>query len=563
VKTSRQTRTESSTTRLLRYGRVARPYLVSTVALGVLSAATIVVQAVLLAKVIASVFIGGSDLRSITGELALYAAAVLARGLLTWLRAVTGQRSATIVTSELREAVARKLLSIGPSRLGQERAGSVAIAAGQGVEALDPFFARYLPQLALGALVPLVIIVWVVRLDWVSAVVFILTVPLVPLFMVLIGTLADRRTSRRWKALRTLGGHFLDVLEGVATLKVFGRAGDRLASIREASELYRVATMGTLRIAFLSALILELLAAISTALVAVTIGLRLVAGTLAFEAGLGILILAPEVYLPLRRIGTEFHAAKAGIEAAKTIFGLLDVPESPVGSNRAPSGVPIRFENVTVEYPGRDAPSLEDVSFTIEPGTRVAMVGSSGSGKSTAVAALLRFVEPVGGRVLVGEVDLAGVDADEWRRRIAWVPQDPTVFAGTIRDNVRFGNPDASDEEVGEAVRLAGLDRFVQRLGDGLDAQVGEGGSLLSAGQRRRLGLARAFVRDSAPILIADEPTANVDLDTQEDIRAALDRLAEHRTVVTVVHRPVLAADADLVVHFERGRIVEVGRPRR
>jgi len=556
--TSRRRATESSTTRLLRYGRETRPYLVSTVAFGVLAAGAIVVQALALAKIVAAVFLDGADLPAVAGPLSLFAVAVLVRALLSWLRTAFAQRSASTVISGLRRELAEKLLRMGPLRLGRERAGALAVAVGHGVDALDPFFARYLPQLALGALVPIVIVVWVARLDWVSASVFIVTVPLIPLFMVLIGTLADRRTSRRWNALQRLGGYFLDVLEGIATLKVFGRATERLSTIRDVSEQYRAETMGTLRIAFLSALVLELLAAVSTALVAVTIGLRLLAGTLEFEFGLGILILAPEVYLPLRRIGAEFHAAKEGIEAANSIFGVLDLPEPPGGGLPVAAVVPIRFDNVTVRYPGRDDPALDGVSFGIEPGRRVAIVGSSGSGKSTVVSLLLRFIEPSSGRVLVGNADLAGVDSGAWRSQIAWVHQNPTIFAGTIGDNVRIGNAGASRAEVVEALQRAGLEGFVATL----DAEVGEKGVLLSAGQRRRLALARAFVRD-APLLIVDEPTANLDMDTQESIRESLDLLAEHRTVVTVVHRPVLAADSDLVVHMEQGRVVEVGRPRR
>jgi ATP-binding cassette subfamily C protein CydCD len=556
--TSRRRATESPVARLLRYGRVSRPYLVSTVVFGALAAGAIVVQALALANVVASVFLDGADLAQVVGPLSLFAVAVLARAVLTWLRTATAQHGATAVISGVRRELAEKLLRIGPLRLGKERAGSLVVAVGDGVDALEPFFARYIPQLALGALVPIVIVIRVARLDWVSAAVFVVTVPLIPLFMVLIGALADRRTSRRWNALQRLGGYFLDVLEGVATLKVFGRATDRIATIRNVSEEYRAETMGTLRIAFLSALVLELLAAVSTALVAVTIGLRLLAGTLQFEFGLGILILAPEVYLPLRRTATEFHAAKEGLQAASSIFGVLDEPESRDGGRPIAAVAPIRFDNVTFRYPGREDPALDDVSFGFEPGRRVAIVGSSGSGKSTVVSMLLRFIEPSSGRILVGNVDLAAVDADAWRSLIAWVPQDPTIFAGTICDNVRFGDASASRTEVVEALHRAGLEDFASVL----DAEVGERGVLLSAGQRRRLGLARAFVRD-APLLIADEPTAHLDLDTQESIRMSLDRLAEHRMVITVVHRPVLAADADLVVHLEQGRVVNVGRPRR
>jgi ATP-binding cassette subfamily C protein CydCD len=562
VKTSRFRTTESPSYRLLRYGRATRPYLVSTVLFGALAAAVIVVQALTLANVVASVFLGGADLRSVAGSLSLFAAAVLIRAVLTWLRTTSAQRSATAVTAELRRMLAGKLLRLGPVRLGRQKAGSLAVAVGHGVDALEPFFARYLPQLALGALVPIVIIAWVARLDWVSAVVFVVTVPLIPVFMVFIGTLADRRTSRRWNALQELGGYFLDVLEGIATLKAFGRASARLETVGGVSERYREETMGTLRIAFLSALVLELLAAMSTALVAVTIGLRLLAGTLEFEFGFGILILAPEVYLPLRKVASEFHAAKEGIEAARSIFEILDTPEPTTGGRRPPARAPIRFETVTFRYPGRAEPALDGVSFSIEPGMRLAIVGSSGSGKSTLISLLLRFLEPTVGKLLVGGIDLADIDPDEWRSTIAWVPQNPTIFAGTIGDNVRFGSPGASDREVADAVRLAGLASFVSNLPSALDTDVGERGVLLSAGQRRRVGLARAFARD-APLLLADEPTANVDLETQEGIRTALGQLAEGRTVITVVHHPVLAADADMVVHLERGRVVEVGRPRR
>lgn len=549
--------------RLFRYGRTTRPYLFVTVSIGVLSAVTVIAEALLLARVVADVFLRGADLAAVLGPLAWFAVAVTARGILAWLREVFAQRSVASVKQELRQALADKLLRLGPVRLGRRHAGALAATAGHGIDALDPYFSRYLPQLALGALVPLMIVVWVVRLDWVSAVIFVITVPLIPTFMVLIGTLADRRTTRRWRTLQRLSGHFLDVLEGIATLKVFGRAAAQLQVIRDVSDRYRRETMGTLRIAFLSALVLELLAAVSTAMVALAIGLRLIDGTLGFEAGFGILILAPEVYLPLRRVGAEFHAAKEGMEAAMSIFEILDTPVSEPGRMAPPdlSTTQIRFEDVAFSYPSRREAALDGVSLTIEPGCRLGIVGSSGSGKSTIAALLLRLIEPDTGRIMIGETDLADVDPQEWRRQISWMPQNPYLFAGTIRDNIRFGDAEASEAAVQEAARLAGVLDFADGLPFGLDTEIGERGTRVSAGERRRIGLARAFVRN-APLLIADEPTANLDLDTQEEIRDALATISRDRTVVMIVHRPVLAADADRVVHLEGGQVVEEGRPR-
>jgi len=549
--------------RLFRYGRATRPYLYVTVLVGLGSAAAVVAEALFLARIVATVFLAGAGLADVVGLLGWFAVAVLARGLLAWLREVVAQRTVGAVKADLRRALAAKVLRLGPVRLAGPDAGSLATTVGHGIDALDPYFARYLPQLALGALVPLMIVAWVVRFDWLSAVIFVVTVPLIPIFMELIGTLADRDTTRRWRTLQRLSGYFLDVLEGVVTLKVFGRARAELDAIRDVTDRYRVETMGTLRIAFLSALVLELVAAVSTALVAVAIGLRLIDGTLGFEAGFGILLLAPEVYLPLRRVGTEFHAAKQGIEAARTVFEVLDRPDPDAGTRPPPDlrTATIVFEQVSFTYPGRTKPALAGVSFAIEPGRRTALVGSSGSGKSTVAAHLLGFATPSAGVIRVDGVDLADLDPEAWRTQISWLPQDPYLFAGTIRDNIRFADASVSEERVVEAARVAGVAGFAETLPAGLDTEIGERGLRLSAGQRRRIGLARLFVRD-APLVIADEPTANLDLDTQEEIRAALDTVAAGRTMVTIVHRPVLAADADRVVRLDQGRVVEQGRPR-
>ncbi|MEU9372336.1 thiol reductant ABC exporter subunit CydD [Streptomyces sp. NPDC048255] len=555
--------------RLLRYARSTRLFLGAVVALGLAGAGLVVGQAMLIAEIVVGAFEEGLDGEALRTPLLLLAAVALGRGLIAWLTELAAHRAGAAVKSELRGRLLERAAELGPGWLTGQRTGSLVALATRGVDALDDYFSRYLPQLGLAVVVPVAVLARIVTEDWVSAAIIVVTLPLIPLFMVLIGMATQSRMDRQWRLLSRLSGHFLDVVAGLPTLKVFGRAKAQAESIRKITDDYRRATMRTLRIAFLSSFALELLATLSVALVAVTIGMRLVHGELDLYTGLVILILAPEAYLPLRQVGAQYHAAAEGLSAAEEIFAVLETPvAAPAGEKVLPAGTPLRIEieGVAVRYEGRGEDSPGPVSLTVEPGECVALTGPSGVGKSTLLQVLLGFVTPSAGRVRVAGVDLADLAPAQWHERIAWVPQRPHLFAGTIAENVRLARATASDAELEAALRDAGAWEFVAALPRGAQTLLGEGGVGLSAGQRQRLALARAFLADR-PVLLLDEPTAALDGETEAGIVDAVRRLAVGRTVVLVVHRPALLAVADRVVAMTAGRSTapgpEADRPHR
>ncbi|MFG3717418.1 thiol reductant ABC exporter subunit CydD [Streptomyces massasporeus] len=544
--------------RLLRYARATRVFLVAVVALGAVGAGLVIAQAMLIAEVVVGAFQHRMAVSDLGTPLLLLAAVAVGRALVGWLTELAAHRASAAVKSELRGRLLERSAELGPGWLSGQRTGSLVALATRGVDALDDYFSRYLPQLGLAVVVPVAVLARIVTEDWVSAAIIVGTLPLIPVFMVLIGWATQSRMDRQWRLLSRLSGHFLDVVAGLPTLKVFGRAKAQAESIRRITGEYRQATMRTLRIAFISSFALELLATISVALVAVTIGMRLVHGEMDLYIGLVILVLAPEAYLPLRQVGAQYHAAAEGLAAAEEIFEVLETPVPASGSVAVPEGA-LAFEGVTVRYPGRSADAVANVSFGVEPGETVALVGPSGAGKSTLLSVLLGFVRPAEGRVRVGDVDLADADLQQWRSRIAWVPQRPHLYAGTIGENVRLARPGADDDSVRRALRDAGALDFVDALPEGVDTALGEDGAGLSAGQRQRLALARAFLADR-PVLLLDEPTAALDGATEAEVVAAVRRLAAGRTVLLVVHRPALLEVADRVVRLEEPETTAVLR---
>jgi len=385
------------------------------------------------------------------------------------------------------------------------------------------------------------------------------TAPLIPFFMTLIGRAAGELNRRQWQSLSRMSAHFLDVLQGLTTLKLFGRSRAQIEIIRQVSDRFRQTTLEVLRVAFLSALVLEMLATISTAIIAVEIGLRLLHGGLDFERAFFILVLAPEFYLPLRTLGIRFHAGVAGAAAAQRIFEVLEtIPEttSPAAPLPIPSPIWLRFDSVSYAYGER--PALQNVSFEIRPGERVALVGPSGAGKTTLTHLLLRFIAPHTGRILVGDVPLEQLDTDAWRAQIAWVPQHPYLFNASVADNIRLGCPDASAAQIAAAAENAHAAEFIQALPQGYDTLIGERGLRLSGGQAQRLALARAFIRE-APLLILDEATANLDPQTEADIQDAVNRLLRGRTTLIIAHRLSTVYQADRILVLDGGRVVESG----
>ncbi|MDX3686603.1 thiol reductant ABC exporter subunit CydD [Streptomyces sp. AK04-4c] len=536
--------------RLLRYARATRFFLAAVVALGLVGAGLVIAQAMLVAEVVVGGFEDGLTVSGLRTPLLVLAAVALGRALVAWLTELAAYRASSAVKSELRGRLMARASDLGPDWLSGQRTGSLIALATRGVDALDDYFSRYLPQLGLAVVVPVAVLARIVTEDWVSAAIIVVTLPLIPLFMILIGWATQSRMDRQWKLLSRLSGHFLDVVAGLPTLKVFGRAKAQAEAIRAITSQYRRATLKTLRIAFLSSFALELLATLSVALVAVTIGMRLVHGELDLYTGLVVLILAPEAYLPIRQVGAQYHAAAEGLSAAEEIFAVLETEPQGGGSQDVPPSLRLELDGVTVRHEGRTEPSLDAASLVVEQGETVALVGPSGMGKSTLLSVVLGFTAPDEGRVRVGGVDLSSLSPERWREQIAWVPQRPHLFAGTLAENVRLARPDADDAAVMAALREAGAYDFVAALPDGMGTELGEDGAGLSAGQRQRLALARAFLADR-PLLLLDEPTASLDGETEAGIVDAVRRLAEGRTVLLVVHRPALLAVADRVVTLE------------
>lgn len=540
--------------RLLRRIPAARRGLAVLALLGVLAAGLVLAQATALAALLATAFDGRLNRPALAG----FVVAISARSLLVWAQGTVSARVAATVKAALRAELLAAVGRHGPTWVAGQRAGQLATLAGRGLDALDAYFTGYLPQLVLSVTVPIAVLARIFVADWSSALIIAVTLPLIPIFGALLGWQAQAATERQWRRLALLGGHFLDMIAGLPTLRTFGRARAQTEVVRRMADGHRVATMRTLRIAFLSALVLELVATLSVALVAVPVGVRLLGGGLTLQTALLVLLLTPEAYLPLRTAGSRFHASMEGLTALDEALTLsAGAPDAGAGAGPAqPNGRGvIRFEGVTVAYDRTTA--LRDVTLTIRPGERIAVVGPSGAGKSTLLNLLLGFVRPTSGRVTVDGVDLAQADLDAWRRNLAWVPQRAHLFAASLADNIRLGSPDTPDAALADAVRDAALTDVVAALPDGLATRLGERGHGLSSGQRQRIALARAFLRD-APVVLLDEPTARLDSESESAVLEATRALVAARTALLVAHRPALLADADRVLRVADGRVTEL-----
>jgi ATP-binding cassette, subfamily C, bacterial CydD len=542
--------------RLLRRARAARLLLAADVAAGLGAAVLVLLQATLMAHVIADAF-GGAGTAAVLGDIVLVCAVFAGRGALAWCFEVAGIRAATSVLSGLRLELLERRLRGQPASLDGVEGAEVASAAVQGVEGLQAYFGRYLPQVVLAVLVPLAVLAWVAVVDLESALIMLVTLPLVPLFMWLIGRHTAARTRERWEALRRLSAHFLDVIRGLPTLRAYNRGRAQVPALATVGERYRRATMATLRVSFLSGSVLELAATLGVALVAVTVGIRLVDGGITLLPALTVLILAPELYLPLRQLGAQYHASADGLAAARRILELLDVPPAVraggTGAAPSPARATVRLERVSFAYPSRPAPVLDGFDLELRRGEMVALTGPSGAGKSTVAALLLRLADPVSGRITSGGVDLASCDTAAWRQLLAWVPQAPTMFRGTVAENIALAHPGADMADVRRAAERAGAASFAAALPRGYDTVIGDGGRPLSAGERRRIALARALLRDAA-LVILDEPTADLDPDSAQAVAETVDGLRGRCTVLVIAHRPELAELCDRVVTLYDGR---------
>jgi thiol reductant ABC exporter CydD subunit len=544
--------------RLLRHARAARSYLVLAVLSGMAMTGLILAQAALLAHALAAAA-RGTGVPALAGTLVLLLAVVLSRGAAAYGGEAAALQAAARVKSQLRRKLTAHCLRLGPAWLSGQQPGRITAVATRGLDGLDSYFARYLPQLVLSVLVPVAVLVTVTVTDWISGLVIAVTLPLIPVFGALVGLHTKAQTRRQWRLLAQLGGHFLDVVQGLPTLKAFGRAQVQEQVIARVTNEHRSAAMATLRVAFLSALVLELAATLATALVAVETGLRLLYGHMPYQAALLVLLLTPEAYLPLRAVATQYHASAEGSAAAENVFQILDTPPpvlAPPASPGAPvpdlRSVVVSLNDVTVAYPGRDHPALAQLSLTITPGDLIMLSGASGAGKTTVLQLLLRFIQPTSGAIDAGGTSLAAIPVDAWRAQIAWVPQDPRLFPGSVADNIALGNPSASRAAIEDAGRLAGAAAFIEALPRGYDTPLGERATRLSAGQRQQLALARAFLRD-APLLLLDEPTAHLAPAAAAAIDGALRGPLAGRTIILATHRYASTHTASQVIRLAEG----------
>jgi thiol reductant ABC exporter CydD subunit len=552
----------------MRYAAGVRTLLVVSVGLAVLSAIAVITQAVLLAGILADVIIGGADLPDVADRLVALAVVIAVRAGLAWASEEIAKRSAVSVTAGLRRDLLRKAATLGPRWRSGENSGELSVLATTGVDSLHDYVARYLPQLVLSVLIPLIMLGYLFTADLTSAIIVALTLPLIPLFMALVGWYTDRQTKAKWESLSRLAGHFADVIAGLPTLKVFGRAKAQAASVRRVTEDYRKTSMVTLRVAFLSSMVLELLASLSVALVAVAIGLRLVYGDMTLQVGLAVLILAPEAYLPLRQLGTQFHAAADGVAATAKVLAVLETPVAPPGTRTDLPAVPgLRLESVTVGTPGARG-AVGPLTLRLPAGRITVIVGPSGIGKTTLLHLLAGMLGPDTGRVLVEgatgnragsgldggalvpDIDLADIDPGAWRSRLSWAGQGAALQAGSIRDNLALGNDGVDDAALRAALAWADADAFVDSMDQGWNSALGEGGSGISQGQRQRLSLARALARPSS-VLLLDEPTASLDEETERRVLDGIARGAVGRTVVLVTHRSAPLTIADQVIELD------------
>lgn len=521
-----------------------------------------VLQAHYLALCINAVFLEAARLPEIVLWLAILAVVMLSRAITVWTGEIVAHRLAQRIKTDLRQRLLQHLLDLGPVTLSRQQNGNLVNLLTEGVENLEPYFARYLPQLITAAIVPLFILLFVFYQDTTAALLLLITAPLIPFFMILIGKAAEKLNKKQWEKLSYLSAHFLDVLQGLTTLKIFGRSKEQITVIARMAGEFRDTTLQVLRVAFLSALALELIATISTALVAVTVGLKLLFGDMSFTQAFFVLLLAPEYYLPLRLLGTHFHAGMAGSAAGAQIYHVLTMPLYRELATGEPflrqESISLSFDKVSFAYDNGARRALDGVDFTIQAGQRVALVGASGSGKTTIANLLLRFISPATGFIRVNGQLLTELNQADWLAQVAYVPQSPYLFSGTVADNITFGSV-YSQQELVQAAKQAGAHGFIEKLPEGYNTVVGEGGRSLSGGERQRLAIARAFLRN-APFILLDEATANLDPHAEAVINQALEQLFQGRTVLVIAHRLSTVCQADRIIVLEQGRVAEAGR---
>jgi ATP-binding cassette subfamily C protein CydD len=558
--------------RVLRLDERAPALLYGAVTLAALASVLLITLAWLLSDTIYRIFLGGQNRSTVLLLFLLMLTLTILRSVFLGVSEMTSSRAAGRVKEAARTRLTEKLHALGPARLQRERSGELVHTVVEGIETLDEYVREYQVARLLAGLVPALIFVVVLALDPWSALVLLFAGPMLVLMLALIGARTQDLSRRRSVELGWMSSHFLDMVQGLATLKLYGRSKDQVEVVEDISRQLSIRTMQVLRTALQTSLVLEWASVAATAFVALEVSLRLMRGLLPFNIALTVLLLTPDFFFPMRQLALKYHAGTAGKAAAERIFDLLDrsIEPAPHPSDQTKTSTtsspmtppPRRFdvslEDVCVTYDGRSTPALAGVTLTLPSGRTTALVGPSGAGKSTLAALLLRFIEPSAGSIRLGNVPLAELDPTICRSLIAWVPQHPHIFHGTISENILLARPDAGPDAVIAAARAAHADEFIEALPDGYQTPINEGGTRLSGGQRQRIAIARAFLKD-APMLILDEATAHLDAETELAIRDSILQLKRGRTILIIAHRLEMVYDADQIAVMDQGAIVETG----
>lgn len=546
--------------------KISRIELYLAIALGSLSGLIVIAQAWLIATVISDVVFESAKLIELQNRLLFLLVIFFVRAILNWSSSLYAFKASIKIKLDLRNKIHKHIQKTGPIHANKKHSGSDVNTLVDGVEAVEKYYTLYMPGIAFVSILPLAYIIVAFPFDWISGLVLLITAPIIVFFMIMIGQGAEKLNQEQWRQLSRLSSHFIDVIQGLPTLKIFNAAKREASVIAKLADEYRQRTMSVLKVAFLSSLLLEFFSSIGVAIVAVLIGFRLLDGNMEFVDGLFVLLLAPEYYLSIRNMGGNYHARMEGIGAAEQIIEILDrdnnkdtgsTKENLIFQFNKSKGVSIEFNNLSFSYE-KNIEVLKNFNLKIPANKRTVLIGESGSGKSTIVNLLLGFVQNDKGRIIVNSQNLSEVSIETWRDYIAWLPQQAHLFQGTIADNIRLGKETATNNEIKEAARLAFCDEFIDKLPDTYNTVIGERGTGLSGGQIQRIALARCFLKN-APLLILDEASANLDRKSEELIEKSIDLLSKDRTVIIVAHRLHTIEKADQIVIIDKGQVLDIG----